>query len=100
MISLRSERKAVCTMDQQFTFSLLTDLWLICRQLSHRWSKIAYGLSLYVGSWLRRLHGGLDGASEVDPGEVGAKFLRGVNVFVHLDRLGHFGCGFFNHLGF
>jgi hypothetical protein len=40
-------------MNQQLTYSILTDLRSKCRQLSHRRSKIAFGLSIFFGSGLR-----------------------------------------------
>ncbi len=39
-------------MNQQLTYSILTDLRSKCRQLSHRRSRIAFGLSIFVGSGL------------------------------------------------
>ncbi len=52
LMSLGSERKAVCTMNEQLTISKLTDLPSICRQLAQHRHRIAYGLSIFVGSGL------------------------------------------------
>ena len=51
-MSLESERKAVRTMIQQHTISEFTDLQSICRQLAQHRRRIAYGLSIFVGSGL------------------------------------------------
>ena len=56
-MSLGSERKAVRTMNEQLTISILTDLRSTCLQLAQHRPKDAYGLTIFVGSGLTQLLG-------------------------------------------